>query len=319
MVKDFNTMGFRINGATLVNGTINIGEEDDVVAYVTYTSDVDIDDVTHYYKPDSAAYGTSGGLFSGYNFQVRKINEFGPGRVVVDFMNTTGTYIGQAGNQFKFRVKMTDGDGVTFLKKGDYFELASARSLEAVEYAGPTTSSSGSGGTFDDPVIGSISVSAALVGAEIVIYGSNFENATAVKFGTSNTGTGGTPAITYTVNGNGTQITVTVPAGSASGRITVITPLGQVVSSTNFNITPPVPTITSFSPSGGSIGAVIDIIGTGFTTGSSVRFFNNISTSVTYVNSTLLRSPVPVGATDGVIKVITAGGTATSAGSFDVA
>lgn len=77
------------------------------------------------------------------------------------------------------------------------------------------------------PTITSFTPTTACVGGTVVITGTNFTTATAVRFN-------GTAA-TFTVN-SATQITTTVPAGATSGTISVTNPLGTATSSTVFTL-----------------------------------------------------------------------------------
>ena len=83
---------------------------------------------------------------------------------------------------------------------------------------------------------------------------------------------------------------------------------------------PPLPTITSFSPTSGPVGTSVTINGTGFTGASDVKFHGtSVGAGNFTVNSDVkITATVPVGATDGTISVTTPGGTATSGASFDV-
>ena len=66
------------------------------------------------------------------------------------------------------------------------------------------------------------------VGTAVTITGYNFTGANGVTFN-------GRPA-TFTAI-SGTQISASVPAGAATGKIRVTTPLGSATSSTDFNVT----------------------------------------------------------------------------------
>ncbi|HZC04494.1 MAG TPA: protease pro-enzyme activation domain-containing protein [Ktedonobacterales bacterium] len=77
------------------------------------------------------------------------------------------------------------------------------------------------------------------------------------------------------------------------------------------------PTISSFSPTSGAVGAGVTITGTNFT-GATAVTFNGTSASFTVASSTSISATVPTGATSGTISVTTPNGTATSASSFTV-
>ena len=147
------------------------------------------------------------------------------------------------------------------------------------------------------------------VGTPVTITGTSFTGATAVKFN-------GTAATAFTVNLD-TQITATVPSGATTGPISVTTPAGTGASATSFTIGG-TPTISSFSPTHGVVGATVTVHGTNFTGATSVTF-NGTSASFT-VNTTIkITATVPVDATTGKIGVTTPTGPALSASSFTVA
>jgi hypothetical protein len=80
---------------------------------------------------------------------------------------------------------------------------------------------------------------------------------------------------------------------------------------------PPAPTVSSFNPTSGAVGATVTITGTNFTGASSVKF-SGTSAAFTVGSSTQITATVPAGATTGPIEITTAGGTATSSSSFTV-
>ena len=65
-----------------------------------------------------------------------------------------------------------------------------------------------------------------------------------------------------------TQLVVTVPSGATTGPIAVTTPTGSATSSTSFTVTTGgplgAPTITSFTPTIGTMGTTVTITGTNF-------------------------------------------------------
>jgi uncharacterized repeat protein (TIGR03803 family) len=87
------------------------------------------------------------------------------------------------------------------------------------------------------------------------------------------------------------SMTVVVPHGATTGPITVLTTVGETMSSISFTVTAtagnPVPTITGLNPSSLAAAAApqtLTINGTGFIASSTVTF-NGISHSITFVNA----------------------------------
>ncbi len=80
---------------------------------------------------------------------------------------------------------------------------------------------------------------------------------------------------------------------------------------------PPVPTITSFTPSSGVQNTAVVIAGTNFSSVSAVAF-NGTSAAFTVNSTTQITANAPATATTGPISVTAAGGTATSASNFTV-
>lgn len=79
----------------------------------------------------------------------------------------------------------------------------------------------------------------------------------------------------------------------------------------------PAPSISSFSPTSGGVGTTVTINGSNFTGASAVRF-NGQSASFSVISSSQISASVPNCSSTGAISVVTAGGTATSSGSFTV-
>jgi hypothetical protein len=77
------------------------------------------------------------------------------------------------------------------------------------------------------------------------------------------------------------------------------------------------PTITSFTPTSGSVGTSVTISGTNLTGASAVKF-NGVISSFTVNSATKITATVPAGAMTGLITVVTPGGSANSSTSFTV-
>jgi hypothetical protein len=157
------------------------------------------------------------------------------------------------------------------------------------------------------PTITGFSPTAGGAGTVVTITGTEFTGATAVAFG-------GVAATAFTVNSD-TQITATVPTGTATGPIIVDTPSGTAFSTTSFVDAPP--TITGFSPSGSPVGTVVTIHGTNFS-GVTAVSFNGVASNFTVTAPTQITATVPSGATTGSITVTNPYGSATSAATFTV-
>ncbi|WP_324679125.1 FG-GAP-like repeat-containing protein [Hymenobacter sp. GOD-10R] len=96
------------------------------------------------------------------------------------------------------------------------------------------------------PSITSIAPSISPVGSTVVINGTNFLNTTGITFN-------GVTAPSFVVNGLGTQITVTVPAGATSGPVVVATATGV---SNGFQFTVgPLLTVTNLVPNRNAVTA----------------------------------------------------------------
>ena len=167
-------------------------------------------------------------------------------------------------------------------------------------------------GSLPSPTVSSFSPTSGAIGTQVTITGTNFTGVADVKFNT-------TSASTFTVD-SATQIRANVPTGATTGKVSVTTGGGTAISATNFTVTAPpaAPTITSFTPSSGAVGAQITITGTNFASVTSVKFNITLATSFTVDSATQIRATVPTGATTGKISVTTAGGTATSVADFTV-
>src|SRR5207302_983773 len=105
------------------------------------------------------------------------------------------------------------------------------------------------------PTISSFSPTSGPPGSTVTLTGTNFTGATTVTFGS-------TPA-SFGVD-SASQISATVPANAATGRIAVTTPGGTAISGSDFAVTAPPtpqPAISSFSPTSGQAGTRVTIAG----------------------------------------------------------
>lgn len=78
------------------------------------------------------------------------------------------------------------------------------------------------------------------------------------------------------------------------------------------------PKVTSFTPTSGAAGTTVTLTGTSFTGATAVKFNGKATSSYTVVSATSIKAVAPTGVTTGKLSVTTAGGTATSTGSFTV-
>ena len=78
-----------------------------------------------------------------------------------------------------------------------------------------------------------------------------------------------------------------------------------------FDVVPPAPTITSFSPASGAPGATVTIHGSNLSGATTVKIGSKVATIISD-GANKIKIKIPTGAHNGLIKVTTAGGTATS-------
>jgi gliding motility-associated-like protein len=166
------------------------------------------------------------------------------------------------------------------------------------------------------PTITSFSPTSGIAGTTVTITGTNFSTTpsnNAVDFGgTTATVTASTP----------TTITTTVPTGPVGlVPITVTIACNTVASSTDFDVTcPPAPTITSFTPGAGAVGALVTITGTNFSINpiDNLVDFNGEPAIVTASTATSITTSVPTNAFTGPINVYVGCDVASSSTDFIV-
>jgi hypothetical protein len=159
------------------------------------------------------------------------------------------------------------------------------------------------------PAISNFSPSSGQVGTLITIQGRNIVCATSVIVGGARA--------SFTVNRDG-SLAVMVPSGASSGAISITSAGGTATSSTNFSVTQPVPSITSFLPNSGAAGTLVIIKGENFTGTSRVTVGGVSATFTMSQDGTTLNVAVPEGAQTGTIVVVTPNGTTTSRETFTV-
>jgi hypothetical protein len=96
--------------------------------------------------------------------------------------------------------------------------------------------------------------------------------------------------------------------------VTVTTNGGTLKSKQKFKV---IPVLTSFNPTSGPVGTQVTITGSGFI-GAKTVTFGGVKATFTVNSGTQITATVPNGAVTGKIKVTTAGGSATSSGTFTV-
>jgi uncharacterized repeat protein (TIGR03803 family) len=143
------------------------------------------------------------------------------------------------------------------------------------------------------------------VGKSVEFLGQGFTAATTVSFN-------GTPA-TPSVNSSA-FLTATVPSGATTGFVTVTTSRGTLSSKRLFRV---IPQITGFSPTSGTVGALVTITGVSLKQTTRVTF-GGVKASFTVNSDTKVTATVPSGVAAGKIAMTTPGGTATSSGTFTV-
>ncbi len=173
------------------------------------------------------------------------------------------------------------------------------------------------------PTITSLSPTSAVAGGAgftLTINGSNFTSTAVANWGA-------TPLTTTYVSA--TKLTAAIPASliAAAGTANItVTATGGSSSGRTFTINPPLPIITSLSPTSvvaGGQAFTLTVNGANFLPGElqSVVKWNYTALTTTYVSSTQLTALVPAGLTGSTgtatIKVNTAGGTSTGV-SFTV-
>lgn len=155
------------------------------------------------------------------------------------------------------------------------------------------------------PAISDFTPKAGLAGTVITVTGNGFTGATAAKVG-------GVAASSFTVVSDN-QVTVTVAAGSVSGAVSITLPTVVVSKSIYLFQTPPVPTISGFSPASAQRGQVVTISGSNFLSTTSVTLGGTAALSFTPISDYSIEAVVGSG-TSGNVVVANSSGSASYAG-----
>lgn len=160
------------------------------------------------------------------------------------------------------------------------------------------------------PSITSFTPTIGLAGTTVTVSGRAFTGATGARIGNGTT-------VPATVSGS-TRITFVVPAGAATGNVTVTTPAGSGTSASVFTVAPPPPVVSSFTPTSGLVGTKVTVTGNNFTGATSARIAGGSSAAVTVNSATKLSFVVPAGATSGTVQITSSAGSGSSTASFTV-
>lgn len=164
---------------------------------------------------------------------------------------------------------------------------------------------------FYAPLLTGFSPHKAAAGSPVTLMGTNLSGTTRVEFISTNQSK--IPSA-FTVVSDG-MLQAIVPTNVASGLITVTTPGGVIVTTTNFTV---LPRIDTFDPLWGPRGALITMTGQNFETIAQVQV-NGLRADYFPDSSTSIRIDVPQAATTGPISLLsTNGDTVSSATNFVV-
>ncbi|MFM5904590.1 MAG: IPT/TIG domain-containing protein, partial [Micrococcales bacterium] len=217
-------------------------------------------------------------------------------------------------------VQWQSGSGTTFTNivgaTSTSYTFTPAATDDGKQFRAVFTNSSGSAtstaATLTVVSIASFTPASGPVGTSVVITGTGFTGATAVKFGA-------TAASAFTVNSN-TQITARVAAGTVSGAVSVTKGGVTATSAASFTVTIATtpPTISAITPTSGGVGTTVTITGTNFSGATSVKFAGTtagtlVGATFKVLSATSIIASVPTGSGTGGIVVTTPGGSATSA------
>ena len=200
-----------------------------------------------------------------------------------------------------------------------YFRVAAVNAVGTGAYYPGATDAAVTATPVAAPVVSSFSPTEGVVDTEVTITGVNFSDMSSeneVRFG-------GVTAADPT-SASTTSLTVLVPSGAVTGRVSVTVGGQTGTSSTDFTVTgttPAAPVVLSFSPSEGEVDTEVTITGENFSdvpSENTVRFGGVMAADPTSASTTSLTVLVPSGAVTGRISVTVRGHTGTSSTNFTV-
>jgi RHS repeat-associated protein len=170
--------------------------------------------------------------------------------------------------------------------------------------------------TIPAPHITSITPSSGGVGTQITVTGSGFQNpqpaSSSISFNNN------VRQNLNVISWNDTQIVATVPSAAITNPVWVN--VNGVDSNSDFFFTMPKPVITAMTPSGGPVGTLVQISGSGFGAtrdpGSTVGL--NINASVATWSDSFITATIPTGASSGPMNVTVGGVVSPSNPTFTV-
>lgn len=148
------------------------------------------------------------------------------------------------------------------------------------------------------PVIASVSPEAGRVGTSITITGRDFGATPRVSFANAAGGT----IDAVPLGSSDTQITVQVPNGAETGRISITNSIGMTQSQNDFVIVR-TPQVMSFLPDSAAQGTAITIRGSNFRGANRVTFGGVAASSVQVVSDSEIRAVVASGGASGIVLV----------------
>jgi hypothetical protein len=165
------------------------------------------------------------------------------------------------------------------------------------------------------PKITALSPLSALPGAAVTITGLNLKAGSTTP--TVKVGTLVVPAASVT-SSSATEVVFNIPPTALSGKVSITTSDGTGISADTL-IVVRTPAIGSFAPLSAPIGAVVTINGANLAAVTDVDFSGVSAGAPTIVSAAQIKVTVPSGASTGRIGVTNAAGSASSAGTFEVA